>query len=109
MDVEFLCHDAHQYHDRGRHQFRRARGKVELRAEVIDESARHAGQRINIAAQQERHLIQEHIPDKPADRTRDGPHHDGHPERQARLQTFADAHHREQPQPDGVEHKQGAP
>ena len=81
--------------------------QADLMTGVVHQSANHAGQGIDLLAEDERHFVDEHVAEYTATRSGEGTHDDGSPEGETRTDGLFDTCHSEEGQTNGVEKEPG--
>ena len=105
MELVFHGQEARQHHRSTTDNTRLDIVHAHLVAYKVEKTADDTGQCIDFLAEDEWHLVDEHIAEHTAARTGEGAHDDGGPEGEARRDGLLNARHGEQGQTDGVEEK----
>ena len=99
---------AYGNHGQGTSHLRYDRRSLEDQGIGIEQATNHAGQCVNIATEDERHLVDQNIAQDATGRTRTHAHDVARPVRETGLERLLEANDRKQTQSDGIEQEDGA-
>lgn len=100
------CEDADQDHGKERQNVRDGHCAAEGAQDVVEHTAHYAGDCIDILAENQRHLIDEHVAEHTAGRARDASHKDIHPIGESGRHTLFQPHYGEQSESDCIENEE---